>query len=103
MTDSQPIALRLRNGMYLPLPKLPDLREFALDGNCRKFTQFLAFHDDTTKTGALYYFATCAWHLHQPAERELFWQQCQLLDALTPAEEVAFGMTGAAPSDATQH
>lgn len=103
MTDRHPIAIRFHDGTYLPFPELPNFIEFALDGNCRKFSQFLAFHDDTTKTGALYYFATCVWHFHQPAERELFWQQCQLLDSLTPSQEVALALTATAMPGATQH
>lgn len=89
MTDSTRFALHLGDGTHLQLPQPPDLAEFALPGNGRQFAQFLAFYDGTTQTGALYYFEARTWHLHQPAQRDVFWTQCELLDALAPSQEVA--------------
>ena len=95
MTDTTNFALHLGDGTRLQLPQPPRLAEFAMAGNGRQFGQFLAFYDGTTHTGALYYFEARTWHLHQPAQRDLFWAQCELLDSLAPSREaVASVVTG---------
>ena len=103
MTDSTRFALHLGDGSRLQLPQAPDLAEFALPGNGRQFGQFLAFYDGTTQTGGLYYLEARTWHLHQPAERGLFWAQCELLDSLAPSQDVAAMLVAGNAPSATTH
>lgn len=103
MNKPNPLALNLADGTRVALPNLPDLVEFALPGNSRPFNQFLAVYDETTETAGLYYFETHIWHLHQPATRELFFAQCELLDSLTPSQEAAVAFAGTAPAHVTKH
>ena len=87
----------------IPLPPIPDLAEFALQGNWRQFTQFLACFDGTSNTAAIFYYGTQCWHLNYPADRELFWRQCQFLDSLTPSQEAAVAFAGTTPAHVTKH
>ena len=98
MTDTTGFALHLGDGTRLQLPQPPALAEFALPGNGRQFGQFLAFYDGTTQTGALYYFEARTWHLHQPADREMFFAQCVMLDSLAPSQEAVATVAGAVNS-----
>lgn len=87
----------------VPLPQIPDLGEFSLEGNWRVFHQFLACFDGTSNTSAIFYFDAHCWHLNSPADRELFWAQCQLLDSLTPSQEAIVALAGTTPAHATKH
>ena len=71
--------IRLADGSVLPLPKNPDLHEFALPGNAREFPQFLAFHDPISSTGAIYSRRASLWQTLWPCKADEFWRYCILL------------------------
>lgn len=97
MTDQERLFFQLPDGRLLPLPFRHNNREFGLKGNFREFPAggFLAFFDDDTRTGAMYYPAQQIWQLVQPYTREQFWHHCEWLVSLKPATDLLEGLAGA--------
>lgn len=90
MTNPDTPAIRLPSGAVLALPLPPMLQEFALPGNFRSYEAagFLAFYDETTGTGAIYYLAHATWALQQPVLRDVFWLHCDVLTRVPDAAEI---------------
>lgn len=78
MSEQERRYFDLPDGRKLPLPHLPNFNEFLLPGNFIDHSDigFLAFFDDDTRTGAMYFWRNQNWQMFQPVTRESFASLC---------------------------